>query len=70
MTVLLIHPTAYTNTAGRFNSLAHLAGVQMGVHDKKLGKPCDANNWPYQSDNNAIRRACFEAGYYRGWREV
>lgn len=72
MTLLLIHPTALWSDkpAAKFNSLAHMAGMQMAAHDKKLGKRCDADNWPYHSDSNPIRRACFEAGYYMGWREV
>lgn len=42
----------------------------MAAYDKQLGKRCDADNWPYHSDSNPIRRACFEAGYYMGWRQV
>lgn len=55
--------------AGRFNSLATASGFKMGEHDRKIGKLPDPQNWPYHSNNNQVRRAAFELGYWRGYRE-
>lgn len=57
-------------SASRFNSLAHVSGMQMGAHDYAIGVKCDPANWPYHSSNNQVRRAAFEAGYMRGYKEM
>jgi hypothetical protein len=56
-------------TAVKFNRLAYKSGYQMGDHDKKLGKPCNPDNWLYTSDSNQVRRAIFEIAYIRGYGE-
>jgi len=53
--------------AGRFRSLATASGFKMGEHDRRLGKSPDPANWPYHSNNDQVRRAAFELGYWRGY---